>query len=122
MDEKKAGQIAVSGLVFALLGFVMSIALGVYVMYYKKEDGSEDKKTGSAMYAYRYAPAPQPRVHFTQPPPQAPAPSQTFQPPAMAQPPAGPTQPYHLAAATYNAAPLIPATVPSGVVGTFFDE
>lgn len=117
MDEKKAGQIAVSGLVFALLGFVMSIALGVYVLYYQKDDGGDGKATKSSMYARPYQAPP---MQYMLPPRSPPA--QTFQPPALAQPPVGPTQPYHLAAATYAAAPPIPATVPSGAVGTFFDE
>lgn len=124
MDEKKAGQIAVAGLVFALLGFFMSVALGVYVLYYQKDNGGDDKATVSRMYARPYHAPPMQSMqamHHMVPPPRSP-PAQTFQPPALAQPPAGPTQPYHLAAATYAAAPPIPATISSGTVGTFFDE
>lgn len=127
MDEKKAGQIAVSGLVFALLGFVMSVALGVYVLYYQKDDsgGDDTNKVKTSMYAHHYQ-APRMQQYMAPPPaPRAPAmsppPAQTFQPPALTQPPAGPSQAYHLAAATYASAPPIPATVPSGAVGTFFD-
>jgi hypothetical protein len=91
MDEKKVGQIAVSGLVFALLGFVMSVALGVYVLYYQKDDGGDDKAGMSRMYARSYQAPPIQSMQSMRPPRSPPA--QTFQPTALAQPPAGPTQP-----------------------------
>lgn len=108
---------------FALLAFVGSIALGVYVLYYQKhksDDDSSDSSAAKVGYHYRSPTAPMhmapPRPDYRAPPQAAPSAY-----PALAQPPAGPTQPYHLASATYNAAPAIPPTVPSGVVGTFFD-
>jgi hypothetical protein len=111
MDEKRAGQVATAGLIFGLLGFIMVVVLGVYIVFYdSNSDATPIPDPKMAMPMYR---AP-PMVYRAPPPRQQQQPQQ--QQHMLSQPP------YQSLPANTYAAPPIPHTVASGVVGTFFDD
>lgn len=112
MDAKQAGQVGAAALVFALIGLVTAVALGVYVLYYQKDSSAKPSdKPKMSGYGARMTPM----VHSASAPPVSRYPPM----PPMAQHAQG--QPFQVQGAMY-AAPPIPRTVASGPVGTFFED
>ena len=118
MEPGQTSQVAIAGLIFALLSFVGAVFAGVYVLYYNKSAADEKLKMAmtaqNMMYRALHQPPPQRQqqqpqtsitASFSQMPPQPMAPMDAAQTVAGAYP-----------------APRIPSTVRSGPVGTFFDD
>lgn len=122
MEPAQTSQVAVAGLIFALLSFLTVMFAGVYMLYYKKSDCSHNEQPLSYQ---QYATPPFPSMYRAAPPQQAHAQSQQHAslsasfnqlPP---QPMATPS--VQTLSGAYGA-PRIPPGVRSGPVGTFFDD
>lgn len=116
MEPGQTSQVAIAGLIFALLSFAAAVTAGVYVLFYQTSDKHAAKKALSMV-------ASRPEMMY----PRAPAAAQVQQQSLSASYNQMPPQPMmavppmQTLSGAYTA-PSVPKTVSSGPVGTFFDD